>query len=65
MLELAGLGKYTKMFTVEEISGEVLLECDKGVLQSELGINSEVHLQMFLTLIEGKASQHIYKLGRF
>ena len=43
LLEAMDLGQYREAFLREQVSGEILVELDEGVLQQELGITSKLH----------------------
>ena len=62
MLNLAGLGKYSETVEEESVSGDILVECSEEILEKEMGIKSKLHRLKLLRVIEGKASQELYKL---
>ena len=62
MLELAGLSQYREIVLAEQVSGEVLIDCDDNMLERDLGIKSKIHRMKFMTVIEGRASEEMYKL---
>ena len=55
-MESMGLGQYKDKILEEQISGEILLECDDSVLQSELGVSSKIHRIRIMKLITGHHS---------
>ena len=56
MLDTLQLPQYKEAFAREQVDGEVLLELDDQVLQSELGINSKIHRIRLMKLISGTQS---------
>lgn len=62
MLELAGLSQYREIILAEQVNGEVLIDCDESMLERDLGIKSKIHRMKFMTVIEGRASEDMYKL---
>ena len=56
MLEAMKLGQYKEGFLAEEISGEILVECDEEVLQHELGMSSKIHRIKLMKVITGQHS---------
>ena len=55
-MEVMGLGQYKNTILEEQISGEILLECDDSVLQNELGVSSKIHRIRIMKLITGHHS---------
>ena len=62
MLKLAGLSQYMKTIITENISGDILIECNEMILEEELGIKSKLHRLKLLKLIGGKGPIEMYKL---
>lgn len=62
MVNLAGLGHYAETIEAEELSGDILVECNEEVLERDLGIKSKLHRVKFIRIIEGKASPDLYQL---
>ena len=60
MLDLAGLSQYKEIIQAEHVNGEVLADCDDGILERDLGIKSKIHRMRFINVIQGKASMEIY-----
>ena len=50
------LGQYKEKFAKEQMSGEILIECDESVLQAELGITSKIHRIRLMKLLTGQHS---------
>ncbi len=51
-----GLEQYVGKFVAEQISGEILLECDDSVLKEEIGITSKIHRIRLMKVISGQHS---------
>jgi len=51
-----GLDQYVEKVTSEQISGEILLECDESVLKDEIGISSKIHRIRLMKVISGQHS---------
>ena len=56
MLEAMKIGQYKDTFLAEQISGEILAECDEEVLQHELGMSSKIHRIRLMKVITGQHS---------
>ena len=50
------LDQYVNKFLTEQISGEILMECDDDVLKDEIGITSKIHRIRLLKVISGQHS---------
>ena len=50
------LGQYKDAFSKENVSGEILLECDNDILQCELGVASRLHRLRLMKVVEGRHS---------
>lgn len=53
LLDLMGLKVYQENFSSEQVSGEILSECDEEVLKVDLGIASKLHRMRLLKVISG------------
>ena len=51
-----GLAQYSDSFRLEQINGELLMECDEALLERELGIKSRLHRVRLLRFISGQSS---------
>ena len=56
LMVVMGLGQYQQKIVEEQISGEILLECDDSVLQEEIGITSKIHRIRLMKIIHGQHS---------
>ena len=56
LLEKLNLSSYKEKFEAEQINGEVLLECDEELLQTELGVTSRLHRMRLTRVIQGRQS---------
>ena len=56
VLKEMNMDKYSTSFAQEQISGEILSQCDDQVLLEELQITSKVHRIRLLSLIQGHSS---------
>ena len=56
LLQAMDLQRYSDLFMKEQITGELLMECDDGILSSDLGISSKLHRMRLLKIIAGKQS---------
>jgi hypothetical protein len=56
LLQRMNLSQYQKTFAKEHISGEILSQCTREILQVELGVASKVHCLRLLCLISGDTS---------
>lgn len=54
LLKTIGLSQYEPAFVKEEITGELLLECDQDLIQTELGITSKLHQMKLMRIIQGQ-----------
>lgn len=50
------LSQYKETFLKEQISGDILLQCDNQILEVELKISSRLHRLRLMQVIDGKAS---------
>ncbi len=62
MLQRAGLGLYADMVEAENVSGDILAECNEEVLEKDMGVKSRLHRLKLLRIIEGKAGLELYRL---
>lgn len=62
VLENLGMSAYTETFFREGINGELLLELNEGILQREIGINSQEHVAKLMQIIRGEQSVRSYLL---
>lgn len=60
LLHNMGLNQYQETFQLEGIAGDILVELDEEVLQTELGVTSRIHRIKLLKLISGQHSAHRY-----
>ena len=56
LISAMGLEQYVNKFLTEQISGEILMECDDDVLKDEIGITSKIHRIRLLKVISGQHS---------
>ena len=56
LLGKLNLDCYKDIFAAEQISGEVLVECDDEVLSNDLQITSKLHRMRILRIIQGRQS---------
>ena len=56
LLDAMNLSQYKEAFLQEQVSGEILLECDEDILEKELHISSRIHRIRLMKLIDGKTS---------
>lgn len=56
LLAAMNLHQYQATFRSEVVDGEILSECDDGVLENELGITSRLHRLRLLKIISGETS---------
>jgi len=49
------LSQYKDAFQKEQITGDILLECDNQILEVELKISSRLHRLRLMQVIDGKA----------
>lgn len=49
------LSQYKDAFHKEQITGDILLECDNQILEVELKISSRLHRLRLMQVIDGKA----------
>lgn len=49
------LSQYKDAFQKEQITGDILLECDNQILEVELKISSRLHRLRLMKVIDGKA----------
>ena len=50
------LGQYEENFAREQITGEILVELNEGVLEKELGMASKIHRIKLMKVIIGRHS---------
>ena len=55
-MEAMGLGQYNSKILEEQLSGEILLECDDTILQEEVGMSSRIHRIRVMKIISGQHS---------
>ena len=48
--------KYKEKFTLENVNGELLAECDDDTLQNELGVASKLDRIKIMKVVNGKES---------
>lgn len=66
LLDCMGLAVYRDKFSQEQVSGEILAECDEQVLQNDLGISSKLHRMRLLKVITGMlATQCLVLVGGY
>ena len=53
LLDAMELGQYKEAFVRECVSGEILLECDNSILESDLGVASRLHRLRLMKVIDG------------
>ncbi len=56
LLEAMNLKQYSEKFTEEQIDGELLVECDAEVLESDLGVTRKLHRNRLIKVITGRHS---------
>ena len=56
LLHSLELQQYKAVFVAEEISGEILVECDEEVLQQDLGMTNQAHIAKLMEVIQGEHS---------
>lgn len=56
LLSKLNLDCYKDIFAAEQISGEVLVECDDEVLGTDLQVTSRLHRMRLLRIIQGRQS---------
>ena len=54
LLDAMNLSQYKKGFLQEQVSGEILLECDEDILEKELHVSSRIHRIRLMKIINGK-----------
>jgi len=54
LLDAMGLKQYQDQFKTEQITGEILLECDDDMLASDLGVSSKLHRKRLMKVISGE-----------
>ena len=57
------MGQYRNSFAQEGLSGDLLLECDEGILEHELGVSLKIHRIKLMKLITGKYSAEAFLKG--
>ena len=62
LLDNMNLGAYKSVFEKENISGDILLGFDDGILERQLGIRSRIHRLKFMKLISGEYSAEKFLL---
>ncbi len=53
LLEAMGLSQYKDTFSMEQVTGEILVELSDQDLRNDLGINSRVHRLRLLKVMSG------------
>ena len=56
LLRAMNLAQYRDAFVREDVSGDILSDCDEKVLEEELGIHNKLHRMRLLHIIEGRRS---------
>ena len=54
LLDAMGLSQYKEHFKNEKVNGEILSECDDGMLSNDLCISSKLHRKRLLKVITGE-----------
>jgi len=54
LLDAMELSQYKDTFAKEQVSGEILLECDDQILEEDLKVPSRLHRIRLLKIISGK-----------
>jgi len=54
LLDAMELSQYKDTFVKEQVSGEILLECDDQILEEDLKVPSRLHRIRLLKIIRGK-----------
>lgn len=62
LFELVGLGHHKKVVIEEGITGDILIECDEEMMETELNIKSKTDRLTLLRIIEGKGDSELYSL---
>ena len=62
LLDNMRLSAYKSTFERENISGDLLLSFDDGILERELGVKSKIHRLKFMKLITGQYSAEKFLL---
>ena len=65
LLDNMNLSAYKYTFEKENISGDLLLGFDDGILERELGVKSRIHRLKFMKLIQGQYSAEKFLLQSF
>ena len=55
-MDAMGLGQYRDKVLEEQLSGEILMECDETILQEEVGMTSRIHRIRVMKVITGQHS---------
>lgn len=63
LLEFMGMKQYYTSFLSERVTGEIFLECDEQVLETELKVTSKIHRVRLMKIISGKHSAEIIMKG--
>ena len=53
LLDVMGLKQYQEKFRTEQVTGEILSECDEQVLTDDLGVSSKLHRIKLMKVITG------------
>lgn len=56
LLHCLDLQQYKETFEAEELSGEILVECDEEVLENDLGMTDHAHAAKLMKVIQGECS---------
>ena len=54
LLDVMGLKQYQEKFRTEQVTGEILAECDEQVLTDDLGVTSKLHRIKLIKVITGE-----------
>ena len=60
LLMKMNLGCYSGQFSLEQVDGTLLSECDESILQDELSIPNSLHRRKLMKIITGKQSVRHY-----
>jgi len=56
LLDAMKLSQYKETFEVEQISGDVLMDCDEELLEKDLGVSKKVHRIRLMKIVQGQHS---------
>ncbi len=60
LLEAMNLAQYQDNFVKEQVDGEILADCDEGMLEVDLHITSAIHRNRLMKIITGKHSAQYF-----